>query len=319
MAKLVTGLVKDAVGPGEITYRELWNFIRDLFFGGFCEESLFGSTWIWRLFYGKSTLAKRLLLCHNPNYLSMPDLTSFLYRGDWQKVQKIVFESGYNFIHPGQAPIDIMDREQRISVLNWLKIQAALVNRAQGNHLPTFQGESSGELETKVLKNNRVELLTQSINAYFRREKLKDQKTSLELWLDMGTERRSKRSLSLVSLGEYPKRELEITRSQVLANVESNNVSGTRYLLQAKHGKRSSLELSSDLFEALIQGRPISTARRKYDDIDFAIRRFFLEIYDTNYVEDSEIISLLTPGSSEGFIEFSWRISSGMKIERQEV
>jgi hypothetical protein len=96
-------------------------------------------------------------------------------------------------------------------------------------------------------------------------------------------------------------------------------VSGTRYLLQAKHGKRSSLELSSDLFEALIQGRPISTARRKYDDIDFAIRRFFLEIYDTNYVEDSEIISLLTPGSSEGFIEFSWRISSGMKIERQEV
>ena len=135
----------------------------------------------------------------------------------------------------------------------------------------------------------------------------------------MGTERRSKRSSSLISLGEYPKRELEITRSQVLANIESRNVSGSRYFLQAKNGKRASIELSSNLFEAIIQGRPISTARRKYDDVDFAIRRFFLEIYDVNFVEDSEVINLLTPGSSEGYIEFSWRASRGNKIERQEV
>ena len=193
------------------------------------------------------------------------------------------------------------------------------MNRAQGNSLPAFQGETSGELEVKVLKNNRIELLTQSINAYFRREKLKDQKASLELWLDMGTERRSKRSSSLISLGEYPKRELEITRSQVLANIESRNVSGSRYFLQARNGKRASIELSSNLFEAIIQGRPISTARRKYDDVDFAIRRFFLEIYDVNFVEDSEVINLLTPGSSEGYIEFSWRASRGIKIQRQEV
>ena len=319
MAKLVTSLVKDAVGPGEITYRELWNFIRDLFFGGTCQESMYMSTWIWRLFYGKSTLAKRMLLCHNPNFISMPDLTSFLYRGDWQKIQTKVFASEYSFIHPGQAPIDIDDREEQIRVLNWLKIQVGLVNRAQGNSLPAFQGETSGELEVKVLKNNRIELLTQSINAYFRREKLKDQKASLELWLDMGTERRSKRSSSLISLGEYPKRELEITRSQVLANIESRNVSGSRYFLQARNGKRASIELSSNLFEAIIQGRPISTARRKYDDVDFAIRRFFLEIYDVNLVEDSEVINLLTPGSSEGYIEFSWRASRGIKIERQEV
>ena len=236
-----------------------------------------------------------------------------------QKIQSKVFAPGYSFIHPGQAPIDIFDREEQLNVLNWLKIQVGLVNRAQGQALPTFQGETSGELEVKVLKNNRIELLTQSINAYFRREKLKDQKASLELWLDMGTERRSKRSTSLVSLGEYPKRELEITRSQVVANVESRKVNGNRYYLQAKNGNRSSIELSSDLFEALIQGRPISTARRKYDDIDFAIRRFFLNIYDVRYVEDPEIISLFTPGSSEGFIEFSWRASRGMKIERQEV
>lgn len=319
MAKMVTSLVKDAVGPGEITYRELWNFIRDLFFGGLCQESMFSSTWIWRLFYGKSTLAKRVLICHNPNFISMPDLTSFLYRGDWQKIQSKVFAPGYGFIHPGQAPIDIVDRDEQLNVLNWLKIQVGLVNRAQGHALPVFQGETSGELEVKVLKNNRIELLTQSINAYFRREKLKDQKASLELWLDMGTERRSKRSPSLVSLGEYPKRELEITRSQVVANIESRKVNGTRYYLQAKNGNRSSIELSSNLFEALIQGRPISTARRKYDDIDFAIRRFFLDIYDVNFVEDSEVIGLLTPGSSEGFIEFSWRASRGMKIERQEI
>ncbi len=319
MAKIVTSLVKDAVGPGEITYRELWNFIRDLFFGGSCQESMFSSTWIWRLFYGKSTLAKRMLICHNPNFISMPDLTSFLYRGDWQKIQSKVFAPGYSFIHPGQAPIDIIDREEQLNVLNWLKIQVGLVNRAQGQALPAFQGETSGELEVKVLKNNRIELLTQSMNAYFRREKLKDQKASLELWLDMGTERRSKRSTSLVSLGEYPKRELEITRSQVVANVESRKVNGNRYYLQSRNGNRASIELSSELFEALIQGRPISTARRKYDDIDFAIRRFFLNIYDASYVEDSEIISLFTPGSSEGFIEFSWRASRGMKIERQEV
>lgn len=316
MSKMVTSLVIDAIGPGEVTYRDLWNFVRDIFLGGNCSDSLIESTWFWRLFYSRNKISRKLLEYHRPNFLSLPEISPLLYRGDWEKVQSLIGETGYTFIYPGQAPSQIEDKSLRNQTQIWLKIQTALIMRANGSKYPIFMGETSGDLEKRILKQNKIELLVQMINAYFRREKIKDQNTSLELWMDFSTERRSKRPLNLIKLGEFPKRDLSLKKSLVVANIDDFKFTGNRAYLSTNYDDSGVLELSSELFDALLQGRPISTARRKYDDVDNALRRFFLEIYNSKRVEDGAVIGLLTPGTSEGLVELSWRIGSDLSIER---
>jgi hypothetical protein len=76
------------------------------------------------------------------------------------------------------------------------------------------------------------------------------------------------------------------------------------------------LELGSNFFEALVERRPISTERRKFDDVDHAIRKFFLEIFNPEDVEDPLLLKLLRANDSEQVSEFTFRVPSGSSIER---
>jgi hypothetical protein len=75
------------------------------------------------------------------------------------------------------------------------------------------------------------------------------------------------------------------------------------------------MELSSYFFDALSQGRPISTERRKFDDIDHAVKRFYLEIFDSNQVEDQLILKLLSSNDSEQVFENKFRIAKNKPVE----
>ena len=70
------------------------------------------------------------------------------------------------------------------------------------------------------------------------------------------------------------------------------------------------------MFAALIQGRPISTERRKYDDADYALRRFFLQVFDKDLVEDQDVIYLLTTHSVDSVSETAFRIVGKSHLER---
>jgi hypothetical protein len=136
------------------------------------------------------------------------------------------------------------------------------------------------------------------------------------LWIDFATQKRTKRSKSLVGLGNFPRRDLEIRRSFVVANLLGGAEEGNRAYLKRKNSNSSSLELTTHLFAALIQGRPISTERRKYDDADYALRRFFLQVFDRDLVEDQDVIYLLTTHSVDSVSETAFRIVGKSHLER---
>jgi hypothetical protein len=316
MSETIVQIVSTAFGSGEVTYRELWNFVVDILLGGNCEGSVPESTWFWRIFKGDSSIAAKLYSQHRPNILSMPDITAHLYRGNWQKIDSMYFGENYRMVDPGSAPIHHAEDETRSDLLLWLKLQLAFVSRANGHKNPIFLGEIAGDLENQILRDARIDVLVQSLNGYFKREKAADNQASLNLWIDMATQKRTKRSKSLMGLGVFPRRDLKIIRSQVVGNIEAISVEGTRAYLKSKNNLYTSLELSANLFEALVQGRPISTERRKYDDVDFAIRKFYLEIYSTNVVEDAETLKILSTNSNGQTHEATFRVPSNAKIER---
>ncbi len=316
MANFLVEVIKSAFGSGEITYRELWNFVIDILLGGNCDGPVPNSVWFWRVFKGESSISAKMLSHHRPSIMPMPDITPHLFRGDWQKVISIAFTDRYTFVDPGSTPLGLANNVEVSELLLWLKIQTAFALRASGSSKPMFLGERSGDLERQVLRDNRLDLLIQSINSYFWREPRTSDKSALSLWIDFATQKRSKRSKSLVGLGNFPRRDLEIRRSYVIANLLDGAEEGTRAYLKTKRASSASLELTTSLFGALIQGRPISTERRKYDDADYALRRFFLEAFDQDEVEDQDVVYLLTTHSADTVSETAFRVVSRSHIER---
>jgi hypothetical protein len=316
MASLVSTVIKSAYGSGEVTYRELWNFAIDILLGGNCDGPVPSSAWFWRIFKGENSISNRLILHHSPQILPMPDITPHLYRGDWQKLSSIAYSDEYRFVDPGTTPIGLTSSTEISDLLLWLKVQTAFVLRAQGSNKPVFLGERTGDLERQVLRENRLDLLIQAINSYFWREPRISEKSSLSLWIDFATQKRSKRSKSLVGLGNFPRRDLEIRRSYVIANLLDGEEEGTRAYLKTKRTNKASLELTTQLFSALIQGRPISTERRKYDDADYALRRFFLQAFDKDLVEDQDVIYLLTTHSADSVSESAFRVVGRNHVEK---
>ena len=316
MATLVADLIKSAFGSGEVTYRELWNFVIDVLLGGTCAGPVPSSAWFWRIFKGDNSISTKLNSHHRPNILPMPEITPHLFRGDWQKISSIGFSKGYKFVDPGATPVGLNSTAEISDLLLWLKIQTAFAIRANGGTKPVFLGERTGDLERQVLRDNRLDLLIQAMNSYFWRESRVSDKSSLSLWIDFATQKRSKRSKSLVGLGNFPRRDLEIRRSFVLANLLGGMQEGNRAYLKRKNSNAASLELTTHLFAALIQGRPISTERRKYDDADYALRRFFLQVFDKDLVEDQDVIYLLTTHSVDSVSETAFRILGKSHLER---
>ena len=316
MASLVSTVIKSAYGSGEVTYRELWNFAIDILLGGDCDGPVPSSVWFWRIFKGENSISNRLMAHHSPQILPMPDITPHLFRGDWQKLSDIAYTTEYKFVDPGTTPIGLSTSIEIADLLLWLKVQTAFVLRANGSNKPVFLGERTGDLERHVLRENRLDLLIQAINSYFWREPRTSEKSSLSLWLDFATQKRSKRSKSLVGLGNFPRRDLEIRRSFVVANLLGGEEEGTRAYLKTKKSNKASLELTTQLFSALIQGRPISTERRKYDDADYALRRFFLQAFDKDLVEDQDVIYLLTTHSADSVSETAFRVVGKNHIEK---
>lgn len=316
MASLIVELIKSAFGSGEVTYRELWNFVIDVLLGGTCTGPVPSSVWFWRVFKGNNSISTKLYSHHRPNILPMPEITPHLYRGDWQKIISIAFTDGYQFVDPGATPVGLSSPTEISDLLLWLKIQTAFVIRASSGTKPVFLGERTGDLERQVLRDNRLDLLIQSMNSYFLRESRVSDKSSLSLWIDFATQKRTKRSKSLVGLGNFPRRDLEIRRSFVVANLLGGSEEGNRAYLKRKNSNSASLELTTHLFDALIQGRPISTERRKYDDADYALRRFFLQVFDKDLVEDQDVIYLLTTHSVDSVTETAFRIVGKSHLER---
>lgn len=314
VADVLADLVHSAVGPGELLFRDVWDFITDIFLGGECDEALPTSVWFWRCFYGTSLVAQQLRQALRPEYLSLPSVSPFLYWGHWEQVDEIVGRQPA-FVLPGIEPERAPDRRLSTQLMRWLRIQAALLLRA-GNVAaePYFIGELASALERQVSRDNRVGPLIQAMNAYFVRKKPSEMSpTLLDLWVEMSMERATDRPSSLVSLGQVSSTRLTVKRSRVVANLpELQDLYGSRlYLTSADStgsGKEPLLVLDMRLFKALSRGRPVATSDRTGDDADYAIRQFIFDVASTLQLEDPSRIAIISRDRLATATESAWRI-----------
>jgi hypothetical protein len=312
----ISQLITSTLGPGEVTFRELWNFIADLLLGGQNDVSPPTSVWFWRLFNGETSISELIAKTLKPQFLALPNESFALFTGDIEglNLSKMTKEL---WLHPGVIPMDVRNVDIRNDLITWLRIQYVLIEQlASTKSKSIFVGSFSTELNDKVVKQYDKVALIQALNGYFRRKEAAENDSSiLELWIHFMVERRQDRGFGLASLGSVSAGLLELNSSQSIANLKGFNLKGSRLFLQPVLENRifaSGLEINSGLFKAISRGRATSLADRDNDDIDLAIKKFYFNISNTATLERRDVLNILNTPHEENAREYSWKIGNSI-------
>ena len=312
----ISQLITSTLGPGEVTFRELWNFIADLLLGGENDVSPPTSVWFWRLFNGETSISDLIAKSLKPKFLALPNQSFALFTGDLEglNLSKLAKEL---WLHPGVIPMDVSNIETRNDLITWLRIQYVLIEQlASVKSKSIFVGSFSTELNDKVAKQYDKVALIQSLNGYFRRkEAMENDSSILELWIHFMVERRGDRGFGLASLGSVSAGLLELKSSQSIANLKNVHLKGSRLFLQPVLENKvlvGGLEINSGLFKAISRGRATSLADRDNDDIDLAIKKFYFTISNTATLERRDVLSVLNTPHEENAKEYCWKIGNSI-------
>jgi len=310
----ISRLITSTLGPGEVTFRELWNFISDIFLGGENGITPPTSVWFWRLFNGENSISDLISKSLKPQFLALPDKSFALFIGDTEGLNLSKF-SKFSWVHPGVIPEDISDLNERNNLITWLRIQYVLIEQLSSMKTQSsFVGSFSTVLNDKVVKQHDKVALIQALNGYFRRKEASENDSSiLELWIHFMVERRQDRGFGLASLGNVSAGLLELNSSQSIANLENINLKGSRLFLQPVLENKvfiSGLEINSGLFKAISRGRATSLADRDNDDIDLAIKKFYFTLSNTATLERRDVLSILNTPHEENAKEYIWKIDN---------
>lgn len=310
----ISRLITSTLGPGEVTFRELWNFIADILLGGNNDFTPPTSVWFWRLFNGENSISELITKSLRPQFLALPDKSFALFTGDTEglKLSKL---SKDLWVHPGVIPEDITNLILRNNLITWLRIQYVLIEQLSSKKTQSsFVGSFSTVLNDKVVKQHDKVALIQALNGYFRRKEATEIDSSiLELWIDFMVERRQDRGFGLASLGSISAGLLELNSSQSIANLENVKLKGSRLFLQPVLEDKalvSGLEITSSLFKAITRGRATSLADRENDDIDLAIKKFYFSVSNTATLERRDVLSILNTPHEENAKEYIWKIGN---------
>lgn len=314
VALAISQLITSTLGPGEVTFRELWNFIADLLLGGENDTTPPTSVWFWRLFKGETSISDLIAKSLKPEFLALPNESFALFTGDIEglKLSKL---SKDLWLHPGVIPMDVSNVEKRNNLITWLRIQYALIEQLASNKSKSiFVGSFSTELNDKVVKKYDKVSLIQALNGYFRRKEASENDSSiLELWIHFMVERRQDRGFGLASLGSVSAGLLELNSSQSIANLNNVQLKGSRLFLQPVLEHKNStngLEINSNLFKAISRGRATSLSDRDNDDIDLAIKKFYFTISNVATLERHDVLTILSTPHEENAKEYSWKIGN---------
>lgn len=315
IAREVSLLLQAALGPSEVLYRDLWDFVADIFLGGSCESITPSSAWFWRVFRGRSSLSRRLRQVVDPAYLNLPDISAPLYFGDWRRATERLAR-GPLFVEPTFPPATL-NPEISDECMTWLQIQATFLAHPSnsgyggGEVAHEFLGTAQSDTTRSVTQGDKT-LLIQALNAYHRITNPEPgDPDGLELWLDLRVERRTERSNGLVCVGIVPPSELSLVRSLTVANCPSINFEGSRLYLSHSlgEGARPQLRVDERLFEALGRGRTTRTYDRANDDVDMALWTFFTDLSRAESVASGELRVLLFTSAFSDRREYRWRVS----------
>jgi len=308
-------LTELANGSFDVTFREVWNFLSDIFLGGTDEGLVPTSSWFWRFFYGDSELASRFRNAVAPELWSLPDSSRMLFKGLSLQMRRLI----PNWVSIGVSPEVMLEEgnaEEMIRAIAWSRIQMSLLRDGDINSLSL----SSFGLERIAIANDSPSDRTQTmleierINSYFDpKDKFKLDGSSLALWSDQLVERRTNGSRAIVNFGTVAESRLSIGHSSALANISSTEVRGNRQFLQAKRDSGqvvASLELTARLRAALLLGRKVHISAREFSNEDLALRNFFIRCANSIPVDGNDRLRVLTTSDSDVTFANEWDFAS---------
>jgi hypothetical protein len=310
MARAVAKLAETALGPREVTFRQVWEFVEDILLGGRCDgiapKDWYSSAWFWRVFYGDSLISKEISARFAPERLAFPVLEDDLYYGDWEAIAN---HTGERVVLPPTPPV----RSDVPSVtMQWLKAQAFFLDSLHSANLDRNVEYQSGVMAD--LQESRTDSIVQLLNAYFRgRSPRSSDSIGLELWGGLGIQRRTERDRGLVRFALVPPEHLAITKSMVVGNLDGVDIRGTRQFLTVGSGeddRNAVLPITARLIEALGRGRSARTSDRANDDVEESYWSFVTRSLDVRGIPVGQELMTARPRNSESLgIVRSWRVA----------
>jgi hypothetical protein len=257
-----------------VLFRELWDFIADIILGGTCLENPPTSPWFWRVFYGSSLLSKRLRAVADPSLVIYPRTESHIWYGDWDS-SELDLEEGLQLIRLNSAV------PMTTEIYRWLKSQIFFLIRSAST-AQVLRDLVDLEL-TRAIQEKNVLHIVAAINQYMSYGTLHPSQTDLQLWIDLGVEKRTERKRGEVSLGTVPAAELRLQQSLAVANHPDPQcqVYGARhFLVHSKGGvdTGASFSLSPEVLNLLRGGRSYRTSDRPHTDMEWHLSRFFASL-----------------------------------------
>jgi hypothetical protein len=301
-------------------FRDVWELVSDLATGGSCTtgpqgNSIPTSVWFWRLFYGKSELAKKLKAVVKPETKSLPAMDTPLYYGDWGAPQ-ICLLKGVDLI--------IQSKPEIPQIHLWLRLQTFLMGRDL-DPVARVLGDKNNDLLIKA-KDHQHRDVIREINSYmlFNQDE-RPSKTHLNLWANHVVQRKTTGAVEtaqirsgLLSLGHARVQDFKIEPSEVILNHPDSSITrsgGQRFLVHQK--SKSSLHLTHEFLHLLQTGRARRISDRAHADIDWNLLGFFdsvskeisqddvfeVAVFDFNRLKVDRPSYVMTIDSDRGSIE----------------
>lgn len=276
-----------------LLFRQLWNFVGDLVLRGDCDTRAPTSAWFWRVFHGKSEVSRRLRSVTDPGLAVFPRLEAKLYYGDWNKVEAYLLDAVAGrqkggFLPP---PCEPPFGDEKAAVYDWLKTQAFFVHR-EDSVLEVMRDQVDLAVSEFREQADAPEMI-EWLNSYMTYDTLDASRINLELWSDLGVERRSERVRGQVSFGSVDVEDLEIRRSRSICNHPDPSVEvfGSRtYLVDIPSD--SSLLISPEIVNLLRAGRSSRTADRPHTDLEWFLLELFTEVASSR--KNQNVLRVLT-------------------------
>lgn len=288
-----------------VLFRDLWDFVADLVLGGTCEEDPPTSPWFWRMFYGDNALSVRLREIADPALVIYPRAEAHIWYGDWTS-SELELEPGIELIEIGA--VNDLDSER----YRWVKSQIFfLVRSASATHV--LRDLVDLQL-TRALETDDVISIVRALNSYMTYGTILPKETSLELWTDLGVEKRTDRPKGQASLGTIPAADLILQQSLAVANHPDpqQKLYGSRHFLVHRKtavDKQASFALSPEVLNLLQGGRSYRTADRPHTDLEWHLGRFFASLADAGESTDQLDVMEIDFKSMTGSIG-SYRIAT---------
>jgi hypothetical protein len=269
-----------------VLFRELWDFLADLITGGSCDDRDVPTTaWFWRVFYGDSELSRRLRAVTDARAVVFPHAEAHAWFGDWFTLEKFLLE-GVRVIPLGDARTLTDDQ------FTWIKSQLFFVTNLHSTQ-DVIRDQVDLALVSALQKGHKQEIVA-AINRYMIYGTRQAAQQVLQLWADLGVERRLQRVRGQVSLGEVKTAELELQTSTCIVNHPNSSlqIPGSQHFLV--HGiSGASFRLAPDILNLLRGGRSYRHADRQHTDLEWHLGRFFSQIGSVlNEPDELRILSL---------------------------